>query len=144
MIVKFRALLVPTPKARARVTTRRVKGKVVAHAYTPKKTMDYELLVRTAALRAMLGRPVLTGPVFARINCVMPIPASWPKAKRQRALSGQLWPTSKPDLDNLKKAVFDAMNGVVYVDDSQVVGDAGWKRYGEQPRVEVTIRGFDQ
>lgn len=137
-------MLTPVPKARARVTTRRIGKRTVAHAYTPKTTVDYELRIRTAAIRAMLGKTPFTGPVFARINCVMPVPASWSKKDRAEALAGKLWPISKPDLDNLKKAVLDAMNGVVFKDDSQVVADAGWKRYGEVPRVEVTIRGLDQ
>jgi Holliday junction resolvase RusA-like endonuclease len=134
----------PVPKARARVATRRFGNRVVAHAYTPKTTADFEMTVRTAALRAMVGMEPLTGALFARVTCVLPIPASWPKRKRDAALAGSMYHTSRPDLDNLKKAVFDAMNGVVFNDDSQVVSDAGEKRYGDEPRVDVFIQELDQ
>lgn len=142
--ISFSVRTKPVPKARARVTTRRIGKRVVAHAYTPKTTADFEMTVRTAALRAMIGIEPLTGALFARIDCVLPIPASWPLRKREAARVGSIYPTSKPDLDNLKKAVLDAMNGVVYKDDSQVVSDAGEKRYGDEPRVDVFIQELDQ
>ena len=52
-------------------------------------------------------------------------------------------PTSVPDTDNVLKAVSDAMNGIVYRDDSQVVNAVVWKRYSEQDanrKVEITVR----
>ena len=48
----------------------------------------------------------------------------------------------KPDLDNVLKAVLDAMNDVVYVDDSQVVNMVAHKRYSAQPRIEVYVNEY--
>lgn len=45
----------------------------------------------------------------------------------------------KPDSDNIAKAILDALNGVAYYDDSQVVGLTVKKEYGDSARVEVEI-----
>jgi Holliday junction resolvase RusA-like endonuclease len=50
-----------------------------------------------------------------------------------------VFPNVKPDLDNVVKAVLDALNGVVYLDDAQVVNLVATKRYATEPRVEVYI-----
>lgn len=49
-------------------------------------------------------------------------------------------PTKKPDADNVLKAVFDGMNGVVWVDDVQACGVVLRKRYAETPGVTVVVR----
>jgi Holliday junction resolvase RusA-like endonuclease len=50
-----------------------------------------------------------------------------------------LYPKVKPDLDNVAKAVLDAINGIVYVDDAQVINLVATKRYATDPRVEVYL-----
>ena len=50
-----------------------------------------------------------------------------------------MFPKVKPDLDNVVKAVLDALNGVVYRDDAQVVNLVATKRYATEPRVEVYV-----
>ncbi len=54
-------------------------------------------------------------------------------------MSGQLHPTKKPDLDNVQKAIYDGLNGVVWKDDVQVVKAVVGKRYGETPGVRVKV-----
>lgn len=53
---------------------------------------------------------------------------------------GLLRPTTKPDVSNVIKGVEDALNGVWYKDDSQIVayGKVG-KWYSDMPRVEITM-----
>lgn len=48
--------------------------------------------------------------------------------------------TKRPDLDKLQRAVLDALTGVVYLDDSQVVDVHATKRYGDAPGLDVEIR----
>ena len=50
--------------------------------------------------------------------------------------------TKRPDLDNLAKAVKDALKGVIYADDSQIVEAHLFKRYGE-PQVKVQIKSLE-
>lgn len=116
----------PVGKARARVTR--------WGAYTPKKTQQHEAAIREAARQAMGEAKPIEGPLKAALVFCMPIPASWPKKRRQEALEGLAWPTGKPDADNLAKAVLDACNNVVYRDDSQIVALIVGKRYSAEPK----------
>ena len=82
----------------------------------------------------------MQGPLICNILCAMPIPKSWTKARRQDAQQFDRWHTSKPDVDNLAKAVLDALNGILYEDDSQVVMLAVTKQYAkEEPGTMVTL-----
>ncbi len=54
-------------------------------------------------------------------------------------LGGKILPAKKPDIDNVVKAVLDALNGVAYRDDTQVIELHVRKSYSEKPRVEVCI-----
>lgn len=124
----------PQGKGRARTATvpdgrggcRMVSGKngkrrpMLIH-HTPKKTRSYEQSLRFEAIRAMgTGKP-FSGPIRLNLIMVMSIPASWPVWKKDLARSGMIFPTGKPDADNVEKAVKDALNKVVWGDDSQVV-----------------------
>ena len=126
----------PVGKGRPRAA-RRGAGVVM---FTPEKTAGYEALVAAMASNAMRAHQLLDGPLEAVLEMRFPVPASWSKAKRARALAGVEWHTSKPDADNVAKAVLDACNGVVFRDDSQVVILIATKAFSEAPGVRVVIR----
>ena len=134
MKIQFTIPGTPVAKARPRVTRS-------GHAYTPKKTADYERRVKICVMQLMAVqrlRPT-TEAVRLDVQAFFPIPVSWTKAKKEKALNGDLKHTTKPDFDNVEKAIQDAMNGIVYKDDSQIVLVAGSKEYASEPRVEVTV-----
>jgi Holliday junction resolvase RusA-like endonuclease len=126
----------PQGKGRARAF---IRGGRIGH-YTPQKTRSYESMIFGAAIDAMGGRPPFDEAVTIEMRAIYPIPASWSERKRQKALIGDIRPTTKPDLDNIAKAWNDAMNGVVYTDDACVVLMLLEKRYGPQPLVMVTVK----
>ena len=126
----------PQGKGRARSF---VRGGRIGH-YTPQKTRSYEALIFGAAIGAMGDRPPFDEAVTIEMRAIYPIPASWSERKRQKALVGEIKPTTKPDLDNVAKCWNDAMNGVVYTDDACVVIMMLEKRYGPEPLVTVTIK----
>nr|WP_255592394.1 RusA family crossover junction endodeoxyribonuclease [Bordetella sp. BOR01] len=130
---------VPVGKGRPRAAKR---GKHI-QLYTPAKTVTYESTVALAGYQAMAGRPPLAGPVAATLTIRLPIPASWSKRKQAAALTGAELPTKKPDADNVVKAIFDAFNGVVWIDDTQVVDMVVRKRYAEVPGVAVQIAAVE-
>lgn len=107
--------------------------------YTPKETEQYERSIATAANKAMGGQSLFTGPILIELRMFHPIPRSWSKKRQAMALVGEVMPTVKCDADNCLKAVCDALNGVVWKDDTQVVNVMLAKRYAEVPRVEVKI-----
>jgi Holliday junction resolvase RusA-like endonuclease len=123
------------PVAKGRPRFARV-GKGVK-AYTPAKTATYEQQVSWAAKAAMRGASPLAGPVELFVILYMQIPASYSKVKRARAISGDLRPTGKPDLDNVVKGIKDACNNIVWGDDSQVVRMVASKHYAA--RASATI-----
>jgi Holliday junction resolvase RusA-like endonuclease len=55
------------------------------------------------------------------------------------ALGGEVLPTAKPDADNVVKAIFDGLNGVLWRDDVQVVDLRVRKRYSAAPAVRVEV-----
>ena len=128
----------PVAKGRPRITTR--DG--FAHAYTPKKTRDYEALVDAEARKVMGLRKPLEGPLAVEVNAFMPVPASWSLTKKLAAVAQTILPTSRPDLTNIVKAAEDALNGIVWRDDSQIVSLIMTKEYGARPRLVIAVRGL--
>ena len=54
-------------------------------------------------------------------------------------LSSPKYPSSKPDLLKLARGVEDAMTGIIYQDDSQIVSERIFKRYASAPGVTIEI-----
>jgi Holliday junction resolvase RusA-like endonuclease len=126
---------VPQGKGRPRV------GRMGGHArmFTPAKTVAYEGLVAHAAAQAMGGMALIEGACVVEMQITVPVPASWSKKKQADALAGRIYPTTKPDKDNVIKAIYDGMNGVVWRDDVQAVDGTQRKRYGAVPGVWVQV-----
>lgn len=123
------------PQGKARP---RFNGK--SGAYTPAKTAAYEQVIWMLAKASMRGKEQLSGPLHVNMRAVVQIPRSWPQVKQQAALLGEIRPTSKPDIDNILKAVSDGMNGIVYRDDAAIVSANVSKVYGLQCFVVVTVK----
>lgn len=124
----------PVPKGRPRLST--INGH--ARAFTPAKTRRYEDLIRLEAGRVMEGRVQLQGATRVRIRAYMPMPQALAKHKIKgpSAEAGVIRPLTKPDVDNMAK-VIDALNGIVWPDDNQVVELTVEKFYSAKPRLEL-------
>lgn len=110
--------------------------------YTPRKTQDYEDLVRIS-YRAVSKRK-LEGAISATIYGYFEPPKSVSKKERAKMLSGEVSYIKKIDSDNLAKSILDALNGVAYDDDSQVCLLIVQKLYGEKARVEVVLEEINK
>lgn len=126
-------------KGRPRVTAR---GGKYAHAYTPKKTKDFEDAIRFEFMAGNCEQM----PVYEREKTLkaevligMPIPKSYPKYKQALCRCRMIAPAKKPDIDNVLKSIFDALNGAAFEDDSQIVKIVAEKVYADEPFVEVMI-----
>jgi Holliday junction resolvase RusA-like endonuclease len=131
---------VPVGKGRPRFARR---GAHVA-TYTPAKTVSYENLVKHYAFLIMAGRAPLKRPIALAVDIYMPIPASWSKKRHQLAVCGLIGATTKPDWDNVSKLTADALNGIIYDDDKQIVRAMVTKQYGLIPRVEVRVQEYEK
>jgi Holliday junction resolvase RusA-like endonuclease len=118
------------------------KGKFIT-IYTPQKTVSYEGLIAHTAMVAMMGRKLIMGAVSVDLDIRVSIPASWSKKRQAAAARGEIAVTKKPDIDNVIKGIFDGMNGVVWLDDRQVIEASQKKRYAETPGVIVIVRELD-
>ena len=111
------------------------------HTYTPQRTREYEDRIGTLWKRDY-GQDCSEDnrrPVRIYVEAFYPIPQSTSKANRQKMLDREIFPTVKPDLDNVIKSIMDGLNGLAYVDDSQVVSVMSYKAYDDAPRVVITV-----
>ncbi len=130
------------PKGKGRPRARIIKpkgGQPFVSMYTPAETAEYEAELAAIAVEAWGSQPALGDALTAYIEVFVPIPASWSNRKRDAAASGELAPTSKPDGDNYAKLVGDALNKIVWVDDSQIVMWQIFKSYSLTPGIRVSV-----
>lgn len=130
------------PEGKGRARSRLVQprfGKQFITNYTPEKTRKYEAYLKLAAQEAMEGREIFDGALECCVYSYHSIPASWSERKKKLAREGHLRPTKKPDWDNLAK-VCDALNKVVWTDDSQVVDGFVRKMFSDTPGLVITVR----
>ena len=76
----------------------------------------------------------------AEIQAFYPIPKSTTKKARLAIMQEDIRPQTKPDCDNIIKIVLDALNGVAYYDDKQVVCVSCNKYYGEMGYLKITLK----
>jgi Holliday junction resolvase RusA-like endonuclease len=109
--------------------------------YTPAKTANTEAFVKLCAVQSLPPEyEIAVNPLFVAVEAICAVPASWSQKKSKEALAGFLRPTGKPDLDNIAKLYCDALNGIVWKDDSQIVNMQLTKRYGHEPKTIITVR----
>ena len=123
--MKFTVEGKPQPKERPR------KGKNGSF-YTPKKTQEYESLVGWIARSKYKGNPS-DKPISVTLDIYFKLP------QRTSEIEGA-YCMKNTDIDNITKSVLDACNGIVYVDDKQVVKTIVGKYWSINPRIEVEIK----
>lgn len=110
------------------------------HVYTPKQTVEYEMLAASEYKRASKGwRFPNAVPLKISILAYFQIPKSANKRTKELMEKGDIQPTKKPDCDNIVKIICDSLNEIAYHDDSQVVEVNVAKYYSYRPRVEIII-----
>lgn len=123
---------IPAGKGRPRF------ARATGRAYTPAATIQAERGIGWYAHAAMNGRPLFDGPLHLDLTATyMP-----PKSLSRRKLEECNLKATRPDLDNIIKLSKDALNGIVWNDDSQVASVAARKLYGDTPGLSVTVSVF--
>lgn len=95
-------------------------------------TKPKELMAWRKQIGYTIGREVAV-PSDKPINIVLQFQVLKPKS------ATRLYPSVKPDLDKLIRAVLDALTGIVYLDDSQVIGIHASKRYDTTQGVSIGV-----
>lgn len=128
----------PRGKARPRAT---VRGGF-ARVYSDPTTRKYEQSIREVAERMMCGKMPLEGALSVSLRFRLSVPASYSKRLRTAILAGEEPYFGSFDADNLAKAILDALNGVLFVDDKQVVRLFVEKLGAEQPGVDIRVEAL--
>ena len=123
-------------KGRPRVST----ANGFARLYPDGKTVKYEGQLRLAAMQQMAGRGPTIQPVRALVTVHLQIMPSWTQREQAAARLGHIYPIKRNsgDADNYLK-ILDAFNGIVWVDDSQIVEALVRKVYADQPSLRIEI-----
>lgn len=132
----------PQGKARARTGYNPKAGRVTSH--TPGNTVLYENYIKTCYMQSTNVMFDRGEPLCVYITACFEPTKSTSKKQRERMLNGEVLPTKKPDVDNIVKAVLDALNGLAYKDDTQVTRISANKMYGENAHIEVTIVNLEK
>lgn len=106
-----------------------------------KNYLQYKNIVGYAARKHF--KVPINGPVATEIEFYYPVPQSWSKKDKNKALSGQIFPTVKPDIDNVVKGIFDSLNKIAWEDDNRVVALITRKYYSTQPRIVIKVWEVD-
>lgn len=125
--VTFDVLGVPAPQGSKRAF---VVGNRAVVTEDSKRSAPWRDSVAAAGVAAMGGLPALDGPLQVTIRFRMPRPRS---VKR-------LYPSVKPDIDKLARAVLDGLTAAgVIVDDSRVISLTAEKVYAEVPGASIRV-----
>lgn len=136
--LKFTVMGEPCAQGRPRFSTRNGYVKAI----DPAKSRNQKAFIRYIATDAakMQGWDYTDKALSVEITAVLSVPKSKPKKWQADAIRGRIRPTKKPDIDNVYKLITDALSGVIYADDKQIVSCRISKIYGTEPRTEVIIR----
>lgn len=100
-----------------------------------------------AATAVNVGASPVNGPVAVNLIFFMPRPKSHFRTGRNAELlrdAAPDVPITTPDIDKLSRAVLDALTGVAYRDDSQVVELRAFKNYTtDTPCAVITIKDLE-
>lgn len=131
LVKTLRFVGTPVGKGRPRFTR-------LGHTYTPPKTRAEENRLKLLSRDFMGPTPAFSEPLTLNFVVLHEPPQSL-SLKRRSALIATALPAKRPDLDNIIKLYLDAMNGIVFLDDAQIVGLNAARRYSHEPGVTVEI-----
>ena len=140
--LKFTIPGIPQQKKSPKLGVNKKSGR--AFAFPDSRNISRKKEITTYALEAGWSGPPHEGPVSLKILAVFPIPKSFPKYKKEKAAAGRLPVIKKPDGDRIMNSIQDSLEGIAWKNDSQIYAGRWLKRYGNIPRMEVTIRFIDE
>lgn len=130
---KFDILTAPKGKERPRVSNKKF--------YKQQQTIDFENLIKYSFMKSDYKNIYFDAniPLEIKIKAFFKKPQYMSKEIKQKFACGKIFPTKKPDSDNISKLILDALNKVAFHDDKQVVKLNVEKVYDDIPRMEVEI-----
>lgn len=143
MKISLKILGIPKPKqsVRSRVAKTKAGKMFVQHYQTNEIKQNERNLALDVKSQLPAGFSPYSGPLHVKkLLYVFPPQKNWTKTKLKQLESGAVFYRDvKPDLtDNLNKPLFDALQGIVFLNDSQIVTMSNVSKiYGLVPRIEI-------
>jgi len=109
--------------------------------YTPTKTVNYETYIKEIFVISYPNFIPLEGALRMQLTAWLMFPKSTSKKKQKLMEERIIRPEKKPDHDNIVKITSDALEGLAYKNDSQIVTCIFYKYYSVRPRLEIEIYG---
>lgn len=143
-IVEFTAIGKPQPAgSKNAFPFRRKDGSTgVSVADSNRKSKPWQAVVASAARDAFNGTGLVDGPLMVQMVFYSPRPKGHYGTGRNAGklkASAPTHPTTRPDVLKLARGCEDALTSVIWRDDSQIVSEYLFKRFGEPTRVEVKV-----
>ena len=120
-MLNFVAFGLPSPGGSKSAFRNPRTGKIVVVDAGGKKTRTWRTVVAHAARAAMSGGVLMQPPLALIIEFRMPRPKAHYKASGEIKQDAPWFPIVRPDLTKLLRSTEDAMTGIVWHDDSQIV-----------------------
>ena len=111
--------------------------------YTPQKTLNYETLIKELFIIKYPDFKPIEGAVEISIGIYLTIPKSKSKKKQEEMAMDTIKALKNPDVDNVLKIVMDALEGLAYRNDNQVVTAHPTKRWSNTPRIDIKIQDVE-
>jgi len=154
-VVGLRAVIridgLPIPKGNVKAFVMKSGKAMVHHASNDLKGWELRIATEAQSEREKMtshltsrsinwARPqIMEAPMKVMLDFVMLRPKSYPKTKWRPC-------TKRPDIDKLARAALDALTGIFFNDDSQVIDMTVTKRFtfpGESPGLIVRVQSMD-
>jgi Holliday junction resolvase RusA-like endonuclease len=125
-------------------TWARVKTAAGGHKYKPKEVADFQNRIRDEFIKGVEKHFRATDyAVMCQVIAYFPIPISMPKYRKEFCEDESMPFLSTPDIDNLQKNIFDALQYLAFANDSRVSDVLARKRYSPRPRMDVDLWFLD-
>lgn len=131
----------PKPQSRPRFTSRGGYAK----AYEVQSMTAYKKSV-ALFVKQKIGNNLISQKIALSIDFYVTTPKYLRTRKKslEELKNEQIWCDKRPDLDNYIKAILDACNGILYLDDGQVVQITAQKVYSLDPRTEIKLKILEE
>lgn len=140
----------PEPQSRPRATYNPYYGRIIVH--DEQRAVDYKHRIYKQAWNAFKrgDEVMLKGALTLELTVYRMFPTSWSRIKTERAMDGELMPSTKPDLDNYIKIALDGIGlkghpQVIFENDSQIVQIIATKRFVKRTMtegMEITVKEY--
>ncbi len=147
-MLSFSIPIAPVAQARPRAVNmanrrkyyRPGKPKIILH--DPTNVKRYKQLLGYYIRQHYTAKPI-TGPLRVTLRFYRQVQKSVSRVEHDRRVHDKKLPIVKPDVSNYVKSTEDALNGILWEDDAQIVIEQSEKHYSDNQRIEIEVEQIE-